>query len=414
MRYSKYILYLCVMIQLLFGNDIIAQVKKDSVKVHFRQGYSILDTSYGENASSLCSIIEAVRDRRAGNSYRLNRIEIVGAASPEGTVYLNNRLSYKRANVLFNYIDRHEDLPDSMRKITPVGRDWRTLILMVEEDPDVPYKNETLAALHKIANEVESGNTTFPHMSMISTLRGGKPYKYMYEKMFPALRASKLYLWYDMIGIPELYNTSGIATLSPRKDYPDVFLRPEEKSRDYKFFMSIRTNMLYDALLVPNVGVDMYLGKNWSLAAYWHYAWWDVDPSHVWWRTYGGDVEIRKWFGKKSKEKPLTGHHIGPYAQMVTYDFELGGRGYLGDKWSYGAGLSYGYSHPIGRRLNIDFTLGLGYLWGEYKEYIPIDNCYVWQATKQRSWIGPTKAEISLVWQVGRGNENKDKGGWRW
>ena len=99
---------------------------------------------------------------------------------------------------------------------------------------------------------------------------------------------------------------------------------------------------------------------------------------------------------------------------MVTYDFELGGRGYLGDKWSYAAGLSYGYSHPIGRRLNIDFTLGLGYLWGEYKEYIPIDNCYVWQATKQRSWIGPTKAEISLVWQLGRGNENKDKGGWRW
>ena len=42
-----------------------------------------------------------------------------------------------------------------------------------------------------------------------------------------------------------------------------------------------------------------------------------------------------------------------------------------------------------------------------------IDNCYVWQATKERHWFGPTKAEISLVWLIGRGNFNKGKGGRR-
>ena len=96
---------------------------------------------------------------------------------------------------------------------------------------------------------------------------------------------------------------------------------------------------------------------------------------------------------------------------IVTYDFELGGRGYLGDKWSYHAGIEYGYAHPIARRLNLEFNIGIGYLGGEYKEYLPIDNHYVWQATKRRHWFGPTKAEISLVWLIGRGNINQGKGG---
>lgn len=96
---------------------------------------------------------------------------------------------------------------------------------------------------------------------------------------------------------------------------------------------------------------------------------------------------------------------------MVTYDFETGGRGYLGDRWTFGGGIEYGYSLPIKKRFNIDFTLGVGYLGGEYKEYLPMDDCYVWQATKDRKWFGPTKAEISFVWLLGRGNTNKRKGG---
>ena len=94
---------------------------------------------------------------------------------------------------------------------------------------------------------------------------------------------------------------------------------------------------------------------------------------------------------------------------MLTYDFELGGRGYLGDRWSWGAGIEYGYSLPVARRINIDFSLGLGYLGGEYKEYLPMDGHYVWQATRNRHWVGPTKAEITFVWLLGYGNTNPDK-----
>lgn len=177
------------------------------------------------------------------------------------------------------------------------------------------------------------------------------------------------------------------------------------------FYMSIKTNLLYDLAAIPNIGAEFYLGKNFSIAGNWHYAWWKSDPKTWYWRTYGGDLAVRYWMGKASRIKPLTGHHLGVYGQMITYDFELIDKGILADKWSWAAGVEYGYSLPIARRLNLDFTIGFGYHWGLFDEYLPIDGHYVWQATKRRRYIGPTKLEISLEWLIGCGNYNKDKKG---
>ena len=186
------------------------------------------------------------------------------------------------------------------------------------------------------------------------------------------------------------------------------------------FYMGIKTNMLYDLGAIPNTGAEFYLGAKFSIVGNWQYSWWKSDKKSWYWRTYGGDVALRYWMGKASRNKPLTGHHLGLYGQMITYDFEVGGRGYIADSgfgkdksedaslgWNWAAGLEYGYSLPIARRLNIDFTLGVGYHWGTFKEYLPIDGHYVWQATKRRKYIGPTKCEISLVWLIGCGNYNK-------
>lgn len=179
------------------------------------------------------------------------------------------------------------------------------------------------------------------------------------------------------------------------------------------FYMSLKTNLLYDVALIPNIGAEFYLGGNFSIAGNWHYAWWKKDSKAWYWRTYGGDIALRYWLGKASRIKPLTGHHIGVYGQMITYDFELGNKGILADKWSWSVGAEYGYSLPIARRLNLDFTIGFGYHWGLFDEYLPIDGHYVWQATKRRHYFGPTKLEISLEWLIGCGNYNKDKRGRR-
>ena len=60
-------------------------------------------------------------------------------------------------------------------------------------------------------------------------------------------------------------------------------------------------------------------------------------------------------------------------------------------------------------RLNIDFSLGVGYQTGHVYEYLPMDDHYVWQVTRNRHWFGPTKLEISLVWLLGCDNYNRPK-----
>lgn len=348
------------------------------------------------------------------SSLRLSHISIIGGASPEGSIPLNKRLSQKRAKSLRTYLQERLLLPDSLIHSSFVGRDWNGLIKSAATADSLPYQEETLALLRQIAADTVSGDRKDPLNSLIS-LHGGIPYRYMYRHLFPELRAVKLLFHYEptqtvvhdticQTDTVYIRDTIYIATRQETAPASDAAAR-----RPY--YLAIKTNMLYDLLLVPNIGVEVYLGKSWSAGGNWMYAWWKTDRKHRYWRTYGGDLYLRRWLGSKAKAKPLTGHHLGLYGGIVTYDFELGGRGYLGDKWSYHAGIEYGYAHPIARRLNLEFNIGIGYLGGEYKEYLPIDDHYVWQVTKQRHWFGPTKAEISLVWLIGRGNINQGKGG---
>ena len=187
------------------------------------------------------------------------------------------------------------------------------------------------------------------------------------------------------------------------------------------FYMAIKTNMLYDVFAVPNLGAEFYLGKKFSIAANYMHAWWSKEANNFYWRYYGADVSLRWWFGKPTRVKPLQGHHVGVNYQILTYDFQLGSKGIMGglpsgnlvDRANHIVALEYGYSLPIARRLNLDFGIGFGYHWGLFEEYTPIDGHPVWQATKRRQYFGPTKLEVSLVWLIGCGNYNKDKGGRR-
>lgn len=86
----------------------------------------------------------------------------------------------------------------------------------------------------------------------------------------------------------------------------------------------------------------------------------------------------------------------------------MGGQpgGTILDRALWSAGIEYGYSLPVARRLNLDFTIGLGWIGGKYHEYLPMDDCYVWQSTSRLDYFGPTRLEVSLVWLLGRGNTN--------
>lgn len=198
---------------------------------------------------------------------------------------------------------------------------------------------------------------------------------------------------------------------------PVVESVPQEEQKK-PFYMAIKTNMLYDVITIPNLSAEFHLGKRFSLTAGYAHAWWSKPQKNFFFRYYGGEASFRWWFGKSSKVKPLQGHHIGVNYQILTYDFQLGKNGILAGKPggslinrpNHTIAVEYGFSLPIARRLNLDFVIAGGYNWGIFEEYIPVDGHFIWQATKNRRYFGPTKLEVSLVWLIGRGNYNKDKG----
>ena len=64
-------------------------------------------------------------------------------------------------------------------------------------------------------------------------------------------------------------------------------------------YVGMKTNLLYDAALVPNIGVEIPLGEHLSLGADWFHAWWSQDSRHRYWQGYGGYVTLRHYFGNR-------------------------------------------------------------------------------------------------------------------
>ena len=183
--------------------------------------------------------------------------------------------------------------------------------------------------------------------------------------------------------------------------------------KSYLPVVALRSNLLFDAFVLPNIGIEVGLPMNFTIGADWFGTWIKSDKRHLYWQGYGGYLTLRYYFGKEATEKPFTGHHVGIYGSILTYDIEFGGKGYQAAKPGFGGGIEYGYSLPVHPVLCIDFNIGLGFQGGTYKKYQPADDGtghYVWISTHKRRWWGPTKAEVSLKWLISPVKKKK-KGG---
>lgn len=420
-----------VSVLMLFGCvHSFGQESRKEVCVGFPVGNSTLNTAYGDNSVRLSEVVSFLESVMRDSTLELVEVSFGGYASPEGGFAINRKLAKERRIALERYIRERISLPDSIVTYAEGFIAWERLAELVEMS-NMPHKEETVDVLRNIPEfTYKKGVLVDSRKKHLMELQYGRTWRYMQKNFFGLVRNASVVLvtirqkeeYVPAVveeepvvtpPVPEPVDTVAVEEVPV---VPDTPIAPVVKK---PFYMGIKTNMLYDVLAVPNIGVEFYLGKNWSAVGNWMYGWWNKNSSHHYWRIYGGDIAIRKWFGKKAEEKPLTGHHLGLYGQAFTYDFEWGGKGYMGgkpggtlwEKTNYAAGVEYGYSLPIAYRLNIDFTLGVGYWGGRYYKYEPMDGHYIWQTTKNRRWFGPTKAETSLVWLLGRGNSNNKKGG---
>ncbi len=80
------------------------------------------------------------------------------------------------------------------------------------------------------------------------------------------------------------------------------------------------------------------------------------------------------------------------------FNYKLSETGRQGDL--VGGGLTGGYILPLGKRLALDFSLGLGCLHADCEKYRVIDGVRVRQGSETRNWWGPVHAGISLKWNL--------------
>lgn len=181
----------------------------------------------------------------------------------------------------------------------------------------------------------------------------------------------------------------------------------EEYERRRIYPLAIKTNLLYDLVTALNVEVEVPIGKRFSIMVEDVFPWWRLGPNGG--RKYAFQMlelglEPRYWFYlTKGEGLPLRGHFVGVYGMSSIYDFQWDrDGGYQGEYWSVGA--TYGYTLSISRWFNMEFSIGLGYLEGDYRYYMPGQNYEALYADKYRKgkvrYIGPTKVKVSLVWPI--------------
>lgn len=399
---------------------------RDSITIHFHQSKWDFDPSLNDNADVIDSIQRKLTEIQCDSIYRIRHIRVIGSASPEGTLDFNRILSEKRAETIFELFRQYSELDESCVSFSFLGRDWAGVLALAKLETNIPFYDDTISLLERISKaKSDTGIEPVNSLSMLKKLHGGAPYRYLYSHIFSAVRASGILIDYERQPAPSVISsilldeTTLTADSVPLNQDFNIFVQAPSDSckstSDYSpLYMDLRTNLLYDALLLPNIGAELYLGNSLTVGINWMYGWWSKNTRHIYWRAYGGELFGRWWFGKKVHEKPISGFHIGIYGQYYMYDFELGGNGEMAGKpgknlWTqglFGGGLEFGYSIPIKERLNIDISLGVGYSGGIYHKYKPEDTHYVWQGTYHRHYLGPTKLEIALVWLLGNGNRN--------
>lgn len=432
----KKIVMVVLMPTTLLANAYAASIQ-DSLRttIYFRPGYSLLELFYRDNAANMKALTQGIQTIKGNPCVQLQHIRILSAASPEGNSALNKRVAKRRGERLRNYLKETLVLPDSIFTVSSAGEDWQGLAALIAKEK-TPWRNKALQIIRHTPEWVtRNGKVVDGRKRQLQNLDGGKAWKYMLDNHFYTLRTGavvvcevKTLAAESTPSAAEAHSEQASseqarpesASQQPASQSPSsppfpaipsqVHPSSESQAPPVASYFALKSNLLYDALLVPNLSLEASIGSGWTLGAGGMLAWWSKDAKHRYWRIYGGGLEIRKYFGTLSKSKPLQGHHLCIYGDFLTYDFEFGAKGYQ-SKATYAAGIKYGYSHPIANRLNLDFALGIGYLHSNYKTYVPRDGCYVYQETKKRKWLGPTQAEISLVWLLGKGNTNKKKGG---
>lgn len=374
------------------------------VKVYFRQGYSSLQPAFRENGIRLDDFMRRVSEMHADSTARLNSIDIVAYASPEGSFTLNRKLARKRAENISAYLRGNMPfLSGSLFNVQPKGIDWNGLAAMVEAS-DMRYRSEVLNILRNVPETTyRNGKLVDSRLKRLMDLRGGRPYNYMLEHFFPELRSAGAYVVCDFVRIaqpaipinkPNEPNEANGANEANEVDAA-IPVANELPERDYDRW-AIKSNALYLAAGVTNIGGEYAFHPHWSVDFPLVYSPYTLARTYRM-RFLYIQPEARYWL-----DRPMKGHFFGVHLHAGVFNVSLDNKNrYQSEKGFHGAGISYGYAMPLSRRWSMEFTVGVGYAFTKYCTYYNVPNGLRYEKDIPYHYWGLTKLGLNFVYRFG-------------
>ncbi len=414
--------------------SVLGQSRSDSVKVYFNIGKWQFNPALDENAAAMDAFI--VKVRTAYDAQNLDHITIRGYASPDGPERLNERLSVKRGETIADLIISRTGISSSLIETKPQGVSWSEVRRAVAETPEVPYREKVLDILDNTPIWIfdANGRIVDGRKKQLMDLRGGRPYKWMLEHIFPSLRnavAVSLYLKAEAVTEEAPAVSTDSVAAEPTDTVPvqtviveetivtddadtQVFgqdeamasqsaagMQSESQKLPPIYVLALKTNMLYDLALMPNFELEWLINKNWSVALEANVAWWNKSYDKTY-RVAFGSPEVRYHINPRDR---WHGMYAGVFAGGGFYDLCGWKKGYRGPAAM--AGVSFGYMWSISSCFSLEAGIGAGYMYSHYKHYIPLDGHKVYQRTRNLHYFGPLKLKFSIAWRFC--NVNKPK-----
>lgn len=383
----------------------------DSVKVYFRVGQSQFDPLLGENRQAMDSFIATVRGAAADGN--VEGIVVRGYASPDGKNSLNNRLAHSRCVSIADYIVANTGISRDLIKEEGEGIAWGELRNMVAQTPDVPSRDRILEILDNTPLWIydSKGKIIGGRKKQLMDLQGGSPYNWMLANLFPKLRNAvgvMVFIRQQQAPVEPVSENRGDLAGGVQKpvdsEPADSMLQVSSIDEvvavdsivtydERRHHFALKTNLLYDALLTPNLEFEWLINDHWSVGIEGDVAWWKKSDTKVY-RLAIISPEARYHIRPRA---PWKGMYVGVFAGGGLYQLENGGDGHHGD--GFMGGVSFGYTWLIGKHFFFEAGVGVGYMHTRYKVCRVRDGHHVYLSTKTLDYFGPLKLKLSIAWR---------------
>lgn len=174
---------------------------------------------------------------------------------------------------------------------------------------------------------------------------------------------------------------------------------------------AIKTNAPFLLTGSPNVGVEWSVGRQLTVNADLMWMPYMFKKNEEVFRVLVGSVDFRYYVNPKYyyTNDLWDGFYVGPYAMAGNFNIGLKEKddektSYRRRGWGLSAGITTGYKFYLSSRFRIDVNVGLGYAHLQYDKY-ELGGQYAdfkLESKKTKSYVGPTKIGVSLVYNIFR------------